>query len=203
MTRTSEIELMGRHTVLCGNKGAGKSNLLQWLVRENDALANAFAYDVCREHTDLARYVPTHRNGKDARTEFGEVVRRYVVENDRGLRPDVLAVEEATRVAPNQGSVPDAFLDLVDLARHYGTGVLAVCRRPARLDTTVMELADNILAFSVRGSNDVKRLNSEAPGAGDAARDLEPRGFKCVRITPQRTWELLEPVPEMDTTGEL
>lgn len=199
----STLELIGKHNVLCGNKGAGKSNLLQWLIKQHPALENTLMYDMAREHEGLPRYIPTHRNGADARTEFGEVVRHFVVENDRGLRPDLLAVEEATRVMPNKGSVPDAAMDLVDLSRHYGTGLVAVCRRPAKLDTTVVELADNILAFSVRGSNDVKRLNAEAPGAGDAAKALDPEGFQCVRITPQRDWHLLEPVGEMDTTGEL
>lgn len=197
------IQLLGKHTVVCGLKGAGKSNWVQHVLTERDAYRNALVYDMCREHggTGLSRYIPTHRNGKPAKVEAGEVVSRFVTSNARGLRPDLLVLEEATRYAPNGGGAPDELMDLVDLARHYGTGILAVCRRPARLDTTLVELADNILVFALRGKNDRNRLNAESPGAGDAAGELDP--FHYLRIDGQRRWTEHSPVPEMDTTGKL
>jgi len=196
-----DLQLLGKHTVVCGLKGAGKSNFLQWLLKENDAYQNALVYDMCREHGDLQRYIPENRNGEEARVEAGEVVQRFVTDNERGARPDLLVLEEATRYAPNGGGAPDALMDLVDLARHYDVGILAVCRRPANLDTTLVELADNLLVFPVRGKNDKKRLNDEAPGAGDAAADLDPYHF--LRIDGQRRYVEHAPVPEMDSTGKL
>lgn len=200
---SAPLNLLGQHTVVCGLKGAGKSNWLQWVLKEHEAYRNALVYDMCREHgeADLNRYVPEHRNGKPARVEFGEVVKRFVVENARGLRPDLLVAEEVSRYAPNGGGTPDEFMDLVDLARHYDTGILAVCRRPAKVDTTLVELADNIIVFALRGKNDRKRLNDEAPGAGDAAADLDP--YHYLRIDGTRNFTVHEPVPEMDTTGKL
>lgn len=198
---TDGLNLLGQHTVVCGLKRAGKSNWLQWVLKEHEAYRNALMYDMCREHGDLNRYVPKHRNGKKARVEAGEVIKRFVTENHRGVRPDLVVMEEATRYAPNGGGAPDELMDCVDLARHYGVGIVAVCRRPANLDTTLVELADNIIVFSLRGKNDRKRLNAEAPGAGDAAADLPE--FHYLRIDGQRRWTVHEPVAEMDSTGQL
>lgn len=195
------IQLLGKHTVVFGLKGAGKSNFLQWLLAEHAAFRNALVYDMCREHSDFNRYIPEHRNGKEARVEAGEVVKRFVTDNARGLRPDLLVLEEMSRYAPNSGGTPDELMDLVDLARHYDTGILGVARRPAKVDTTMVELADNILVFALRGRRDTKRLNEEAPGAGDAAADLEQ--YQFLRIDGQRRFTVHSAVPEMDSTGKL
>lgn len=195
------MRVVGKHTMVFGLKGAGKSNFVQWLLTEHESLRNALIIDVCREHQDLHRYVPEHRSGKEARAEMSEVVKRFVTENHRGLRPDVLVGEEVNRYAPNSGGTPDALLDLIDLNRHYGVGFIGIARRPAQCDTTLVELADNIIVFAVRGTNDRKRLNNEAPGAGDAAADLEP--YQFLRIQGDRTFDVYSPVPEMDTTGAL
>lgn len=196
------LNLLGKHTLVCGLKGSGKSNFMQWALAEHEAYRNHLVYDMCREHGDrLNTYTPKHRSGEKARVEAGEVVKRFVTQNARGLRPDLVFFEEATRYAPNGGGTPDEMMDLVDLARHYDTGLVALCRRPARLDTTLVELADNILVFALRGKNDKSRLNAESPGAGDAAAELPPYHF--LRIGPQRRWTVHSPVPEMDTTGEL
>lgn len=182
-------------------KGAGKSNFVQWVVKNHDAYRNHLVYDVCREHDVLDRYVPDHRSGEKARAEFAGVLERFVTDAPRELRPDLIVGEEASRYAPNSGGTPDQLLDLIDLNRHYGVGFLGVARRPAQVDTTLVELADNLIIFAVRGKNDRRRLNEEAPGAGDAAADLDPYHF--LRITADRRFEEYGPVPEMDTTGEL
>lgn len=183
-----------------GLKGAGKSNFVQYLLTL-EQYRNHLVYDVCKEHAGFNRYLPRHRSGEEARVEFGEVVQRFVTQNDRGLRPDLLVAEEVSRLAPNRGGAPDELYDLVDLNRHYATGFLGVARRPAQVDTNLVELADNILVFTVRGKNDVKRLNEEAPGSGDAAADLEPYHF--LRIQGDRSYSVHSPVPEQDTTGKL
>lgn len=195
------MELLGSHIVVCGMKRQGKSNWLQYVLSEFDAYRNALVYDMNREHDNLARYVPTHRNGEKARTEAGEVVKHFVTDNDRGLRPDLLVMEEATRYCPNGGGTPDPIMEVADLARHLNVGLLAVCRRLARLDTTLVELADYIVVFALRGKNDRSRLNAESPGAGEAAAELSD--YEYLIIGPDRRWTVHEAVPEMDTTGEL
>lgn len=197
------MDLIGKHTMVFGLKGAGKSNFTQWIIDDHDAYRNALVYDVCREHgnTEVARYIPTHRSGKESRAEFGAVIAKYVTENHRDARPDLVVAEEVSRVAPNSGATPDQLLDLIDMNRHYNVGFLGVARRPAQVDANLVELADNIIVFAVRGKNDRKRLNNEAPGAGDAAAKMDKYHF--LRITPDRRFEIHKPVPEKDSTGKL
>jgi len=197
------MDLFSKHTMVFGLKGAGKSNFTQWIIDDHRAYENTLVYDMCREHgnTDIARYIPSHRSDKKAKAECAAVVEQYVTQNHRDARPDLLVIEEISRVAPNKGGTPDALLDLVDMNRHYAVGILGVARRPAQVDTNLVELADNIIVFSVRGTNDVKRLNQEAPGAGDMAADMKP--YEFLRITPDRRFVKHNPVPEKDTTGKL
>lgn len=195
------MKLLGRHTAVFGLKGQGKSNWIQWVVHEHEAYRNTLVYDVCREHEVLDRYLPEFRSGKKARAELGNVVSSFITNNHRSLRPDLFVIEEASRVAPNGGGSPDELMDLVDLARHYGTGVMLCARRPAKIDTSLVEMADNIIVFNLRGKNDVSRLNAESPGAGDAAKELGE--YEYLRIDRGREWTKHSPVKEMDTTGRL
>lgn len=193
------MELVGRHTVVLGKRGEGKSNLVQWLLSQ---VPNHLVIDVCREHDAdfVNRYLPEHRSGEEARTEAGEVVKRTVTEQDRARRPDLLVLEEASRYAPNKGGTHDSIMDAIDLGRHYGTGTLAVARRPAKIDTSIVELADTVITFYVDGKNDVRALNSFKSGVGDRAKELDPYHF--LRIEGRNVTHH-QPVPEMDTTGEL
>lgn len=193
------MELLGRHTVILGKRGEGKSNLVQYLL---DQYPNHLVYDICREHDRewTNRYLPEHRSGDRARAEAGEVVKRAVTGVDRDRRPDLFVIEEASRVAPNKGGVHDAIMDLVDLGRHYDCGTLVVARRPAKIDTSLVELADNVLTFYIDGKNDVRALNSFKSGVGDMAKELDPYHF--LRIAGRDVTHH-QPVPEMETTGRL
>lgn len=193
------MKLLGRHTVVLGKRGEGKSNLVQWLLEQ---VPNALVIDVCREHEAdfVNRYLPENRNGEKARAEAGGLVERTVTNNDRDRRPDLLVMEEASRYCPNSGGTHDAIMETIDLGRHLGTGTLAVARRPAKIDTSIMELADSVITFYVDGKNDVRALNAFKDGVGDAAKELDPYHF--LRVEGRQVTRHA-PVPEMDTTGRL
>lgn len=195
-----KVDILGKHTVIVGKRGCGKSNLFQHIVSQPIA-RNTLVWDINHEHDGQDRILPDHRKGDELREEFGEAVHRMVTGNKRELRPDILAVEEANRVAPNSGKTPEPWVDLIDRGRHYGVGTIAIARRPAQLDTDTVELADNMFVFRVRGKNDVSRLNREADGLGDAAAELDRH--ECILLPDFGDWVKLEPVPKMDTTGEL
>ncbi len=194
------ISLKRKHTMVFGLKHSGKSNFVQWLISQPE-YSSHIAYDVCKEHDVLNTYSPNHRRGKEAIVEFGGVVERLVTEADRGIRPELLIVEEISRLAPNRGSQSDALMELVDLNRHYDVGIVGIARRPAQVQTDLVELADQLVIFRLTGKNDVQRLNREAAGLGDAARELDDYHF--IVVGPDRRWQVHEPVPEMDTTGKL
>lgn len=193
------MRLKGQHTVILGKRGEGKSNLVQWIL---DQMPNNLVIDVCREH-DVGfanRYIPDYRKGEEARAEAGELVARTVTDQDRERRPDLVVFEEASRYAPNGGGTHEAIMETIDLGRHYDTGTLAVARRPAKIDTSIVELADSVITFYLDGKNDVRALNSFKDGVGDRAKELDPYHF--LRVEGRDVVEH-EPVPEMDTTGRL
>lgn len=198
-----ELEILSRHGMIYGQKGHGKSNFLQYVLSAGP-YDNTLLIDTNREHeaADVARYVPTHRRGTEARQELGEVLSRYVVtpREYRQIRPDLVVVEEINRYAPSGGAVSDELAELVDLARHYDVGIIGVARRPASVDTDTVELADWAAIFRLSGDNDRRKLNRWVAGLGDAAADLEEYQYLVVDGSNYRVHE---PVPEMDTTGEL
>jgi hypothetical protein len=196
------MQLLGRQTMIFGKKKEGKSNLVQHLLMHR-LHRNAFIYDVCREHDAVStglRYLPEHRFGEEARAEAGHVVEKFVTGNDRDRRPDLFVAEELSRLAPNSGGTDDALIDFIDLLRHYQTGFLGVARRPAKVETTLTELADQVIVFYLDGPNDRRKLNEINDGLGDRAAQLDPYHFL---VSTGREIEAYNPVPEMDTTGEL
>ena len=199
------VTFEGQQVVVAGHRGAGKST---WIQHVADVLGSGVVfYDMNREHEHFDRYVPDHRRGDEMDAEADGVIGRLVVDNDPARRPGAVVLEEANRYVPNRGNIPESVGELVDLGRHYetaitdGVSVFYVTRRPAQLDADVMELADYLVVYRVRGKNDVKRLNDEAPGLGDAARELDDYHYLLVR--PDRSWVRMAPVPEGDTTGSL
>jgi DNA helicase HerA-like ATPase len=209
MAATERISIEGQQLVVCGHRGAGKSTWIQHAVHD----APVFVYDMNREHEAIAdrpngaRYLPNHRRDEEGRAEADGVVSRLVTDNEPGARPAVVVLEEANRYVPNAGKIPEAVGELVDLGRHYktaasdGIAVMYVTRRPAQLDPDVMELADYLIVYRVRGKNDKKRLNKEAPNLGDRAAELGE--YEWLLVHPDRTITHMSPVPEGDTTGSL
>lgn len=183
-----------------GLKHAGKSNWIQHVLNQPQYNSH-LVYDVCQEHDILNQYVPTHRRGKEAVAEFDNVAEELVLGVERERRPEVLALEEASRYAPNSGKTSGALMELVDLNRHYDVGLVGCARRPAQVNTDTVEMADQLIVFRLTGKNDVRRLNREADGLGDAARQLDD--YHYIVVGGDRKWEVHEPVPEMDTTGKL
>ena len=194
------MNLLGSHTMVFGLKKSGKSNFVQWLLSK-DVYDGHLMYDVCKEHDALNRYLPTHRRGEEAFAELNGVVERTVVNNDRDRRPDVLGIEEVSRFCSPNSPPPEAVYELVDMNRHYGIGILGIARRPAQVHTDMVELADNLIVFRLRGKNDRRRLNAEVAGLGDAVVDLDE--FEFIHVDAGRDFEVYSPVEEMDTTGNL
>lgn len=194
------MKLKGKHTMVFGLKGAGKSNWLQYVLSRPQYRAHV-CYDVCQEHDLLRRYLPQHRRGDKAIAEFEQMASRMVLDVDREQRPEVLAIEEVSRIAPNRGATPEALLELIDLNRHYGVGVMGIARRPAQVDTDLVEMADNLVVFKLTGKNDYRRLEQEVEGLGDVVRDLGE--YQWVHVDGSRNYRVMSPVPEMDTTGDL
>lgn len=197
-----EITLKGKHTMVLGLKGTGKSNFTQYLLRaHSDKYGAHLMYDVCQEHDRLHRYTPTHRRGEEAREELERVLAALVVDAPRPKRPELVAVEEVSRFCGTGSPPPEALYELIDLNRHYQIGLLALARRPAQVHTDLIELADNLLIFRLTGHNDKKKLNRMVDGLGDVVYDLGD--YQYVHVAADRSYQVMEPVREMNTTGKL
>lgn len=200
-----EIAIKGKQAVLIGPRSAGKSTLVQYILSR---VPSHFVYDITHEHGRFNRYLPENRRGEEAIAELDGVLSSVVLDNDASRRPGLFVIEEANRVVPNRGAIPDAVGEMIDLGRHYerpggsGVGVLYVTRRPAQMETDAIELADYLMVLGARGKNDVKRLNRERAGLGDMARDMSG-GYDWLLVTPDREVHHMMPVPEGDTTGTL
>jgi hypothetical protein len=198
-----ELHLKDRSTAVFGLKGTGKSNLVQYLLTRGRYQAHLM-YDVCREHQRLNTYTAEYRHDEgddEAREELNTVTERMVTGQVRDMRPEVYAVEEMSRFCSPQKAPPPAVYDLLDLARHYGVGVLALARRPAQVHNSVTEMADNLIFFRLTGSSDYNALNKIVDGLGDVVRSLDDYEFAW--LTPDRRVYVYSPVPEMETTGRL
>lgn len=199
---TVSISLKGSQTAIFGLKGSGKSNWLQFVLDQHaDKYQNHIMYDVCREHDSLNRYIPSNRVGEEAEAELDGVLGQLVVNQDREYRPELVAVEEVSRFCSPNSRPPGNMYELVDLNRHYGVGMLTIGRRPAQIHTDLTELADNVIIFKLTGKNDYRRLEAEVEGLGDAVRSLNE--YEYVYLGKGREYHIMEPVPEMDTTGRL
>lgn len=196
------MKLLNRHTMVYGLKRSGKSNFVAHVLAQ-EPYRNHLVYDINHEHgrRDSHRYVPDNLTGDAAQEEFEEVFSRFVIDNDRELRPDLFVLEEVSEIAPNRGSVPNGLGTMIRRNAHYGVGLLGVARRPANVDTSLTELADELIIFSLKGKNDIRRLNSEAEGLGDAVKDLDQ--YEFLHVDGARNWKKYAPVPEYDTTGRL
>ena len=204
MSETESVSFAGQQIVVMGHRGAGKSTWIQYVLNQTPG---HFIVDMNREHEGYNRYLPEYRRGDEAKAEVDGVTSRIATDNDPARRPSMLVYEEANRYIPNRGSIPEAVGEVVDLGRHYetdvgdGIAVMYVTRRPSQLDTDVIELADYLVVYRVRGKNDKKRLNSEASGLGDKASQLGEYEYLLVR--PDRSIVHMSPVPEGNTTGSL
>lgn len=194
------MRLISHQVAVFGLKKTGKSNLVQYLMRMPQ-FGGHLVYDVTREHAPLKTYQPTHRRGDEAREELDEVLGRMVTRQDRDMRPDVVVVEEASRFCSPRRAPPPAMYDLLDLARHYRTGLVTVARRPAQVHSDLTELSDTLIIFRLTGKNDYRALNDIVDGLGDVVRALPEYHF--ARVTGDRKVYVHGPVPEMDTTGRL
>lgn len=194
-----EIELKGKHTVVCGAKGEGKSNFVNYLLGKRK-YKNHVIVDPMREHKDLNRYTPRYRRGKRAWAELDGFLDRMVIDNDREMRPEIVGLDEANRYTKKRGELSGPVGELVDLSRHYGVGSVLVARRPVQLHTDILELADNQVFFRLVGKNDVRYLDDLAEGLGDTVRNLDKYHFVVKKGVDYKAHS---PVAERSTTGRL
>lgn len=81
---------------------------------------------------------------------------------------DMLLCDETSTVHPNKKSMPSTMNNFLNYYRHsveekgWDMGGIFIARRPARMNTNIVELSRYIIVFRVTGKNDIKYLNGIA-----------------------------------------
>lgn len=192
------MRIKHKTVTIMGRKKSGKSNLLHYLLRRKERYRNHLIFDTMREHRGLNRYIPDYKRGKELRKEFDAFAKSMVFETERKKRPEFLCIEELNRIAPNRKTPPESINDCIDEPRHYDIGVIGITRRPSQVNTDFIELSDYLLVFHLSGKNDIKRLNDEADGLGDATKGLGDKDYHFLLVPPNReNWKLMSPVKDV------
>ena len=169
-----------------GLKGSGKTYLAKWILKH---FPRHLVYDVMKEYDGFTRYVPKFRQySLQSLEELNLAIRKLVFEK----KPPCFILDEANRYCPNKRPLPDAVLQLNDWSRHMGISFGVIARRPAQLNTDLIELANYVFIFNLKGKNDVQYFNSFVNGLGDQLPDLPAYHFAFV--DEHRNYEIYAPV---------
>ena len=163
-------KLKGKQFVVMGLRGSGKTFFSNKLAQ----MTMTAVFDVNNEYETTPNIVRFRvSNSMDFITLQKEADKaiRFVVNNNRVIK--MLIIEEANRVFPNKMRLPFMARELVDLGRHYGITIGYITRRPTQLNTDIVELADYMVIFSLKGKNDIQYLEDLRQGLGKEVAHLK------------------------------
>ena len=172
----TEYEIGGKRLVIAGRQGSGKTQLARHLAGLFDP-ARLTVYDPMRQFLGKPFEGAGVYHPKDtrSRTEFDAWLRHTLPpKGRRSSKYDCVIVDESNIFMPMGRRLTPAMDSHVSLGRHFGTTLICVTRRLQQLHTDVVELADYLVTFRLRGANASRRLNEESPGLGIEARGLPP-----------------------------
>lgn len=173
-------DINGKRFVIFGLQGSGKTVLARILLK---TVKDSLVYDVHHEYPGFTRYlvqykqVQTHKPDDPAIWELNNLVNRIVIGSGK-IR--LFVMDEANRYCPNHYPLPSSILQLNDDQRHDRIGFGSIARRPAQLNTDLVELAHYLFIFRLTGRNDYKFLEDIAVGLGDGVKALEDHHFMIV-----------------------
>lgn len=153
----TDLELAEQIVTVLGPPDSGKTNF----VKKIFSLApyrRHWIYDPLREYDGGSYNVirPSNRRYDGGNEELNAVIDDAIMAAPETLRPRYFVVDEANRTIPNKKEPGEAVQDMIDFNTHFapGIGFWAVARRPAQLNTDLMELYDEMFVFGLRGRND-------------------------------------------------
>ena len=163
-------------------------------------------YDVLGEY-DPEKYDvwrPDHDQYPEVQEEFDRFL-KYIREQkvEGNAQWEMLVCDEASTVLPNKKSLDSNINNFLNYYRHsldekgWDMGGMFIARRPARVNTNIVELSRYIIIFRVTGKNDIKYLNQIADGLGDDASKLgsgDRPDHEYILVHPDRKYQIMEPL---------
>jgi hypothetical protein len=187
-------DITNKRFVIFGLQGSGKTELAKKVLK-SVPVNTYLVYDVHHEYKGFTRYLAANRqvdrrkDNDPGIEELNAIVQHVVIDSGK-IRLFVL--DEANRFCPNHFPLPASILVLNDDQRHDKIAVGFVARRPAQLNTDLVELAHYIFVFRLTGRNDFQFLEDTAEGLGEAVKSLNDYEF-CV-VGPDRRFKVHEPL---------
>lgn len=190
------LDLSNKCFCIFGLRGTGKSVLMHYMATKLGPSCLIFdtlgeiegdpSYDVFKPFN---RYDPGEL----------EVVIRWVMAGAGGRDYKMFCIDEANRFCPSKPHpLPQAVADLNDWQRHARITTGYIARRPVQLHQDLIELAEYLFIFNLKGKADIGYLESISAGLGEAVFSLQPWYFACV--DPNRNYTLYPPIPFSKTT---
>lgn len=180
----------------------GKSYFVKQMSENYDTVV----FDILNEYDENKHDVwrPEQDQYPEIQDEFDDFV-GYIREQKRQneARWGMMVCDEASTVLPNKKGMPSNVNNFLNYYRHsldekgWDMGGVFVARRPARVNTNIVELSRYLVIFRVTGKNDIKYLNSIASGLGDEASKLgsgDRPEHEFILVHPDRNYEVMPPL---------
>jgi hypothetical protein len=183
-----KVDLKDKRFVILGLQGSGKTVLAKDILSHHK---DSFVYDTLNEYKGFNRYVPKHRSyTPEALRELDRSIQKYVI--NRRDKVSLFIIDEANRYCPNRRLLPNIVGYLNDFNRHLHLSFGIIARRPAQLNTDLMELAHYLFIYRLVGKNDLDYLSGVVEGLDDIVRTLKP--YHYVVVDENRNYVVAKPV---------
>lgn len=194
---TTNLELAEQIVVVLGPPDSGKTNFVK-TVFGKEPYRRHWIYDPLREYDSSEYNVvrPSNRRYDGGNEELNQTIDDAIFAQPEALRPRYLVIDEANRTVPNNKEPGEAMQDMIDFNTHFapGIGLWVVARRPAQLNTDLMELYDEMFIFGLRGRNDKRAYRDMVSEELVEQLDAKEK-FEFVHVDGEGDTTLFEPVP--------
>lgn len=180
------LEFRNKQIVIVGLRGTGKTVFAKYIIRK---VKKHLVFDILNEYKPrFNRYIPKSTEVDFLKYEFCKL------SNFLGAfkKLDLLAIDEANRIAPPRKALLPEIAELVDFGRHKALTVIYIARRPVQLHTDIIELADYLVIFKLSGKNDIRYLEDLRKGLGDEVLKLPKHYF--IVLDKTRDFKIYPPI---------
>lgn len=192
---TANLELAEQIVTVLGPPDSGKTNFVK-NVFSLEPYRRHWIYDPLREYDGREYNVvrPSNRRYDGGNEELNATIDDAIMAAPESLRPRYFVIDEANRTVPNKKEPGEAVQDMIDFNTHFapGIGLWAVARRPAQLNTDLMELYDEMFVFGLRGRND-RRTYKDMVGEELVELLDEKEKYEFVHVDGEGDCTLFEP----------
>lgn len=182
-----KFDFKNKLVCIFGLHESGKTVLAKHIAKQYKTVV----FDILGEYKEkgLDWYEPKHTAYPDVAQDFDIFLKNARTET----KWNMILLDEASTVFPNKRGLMPIANNFINFYRHsikekgWNKGAMFICRRPARLNTDIVELSRYLIIFQLKGKNDIQYLNSINEGLGDAVVELD--GYEFIVVQPNRTYK--------------